>query len=115
MLTAARQEEIRRTNAKSSNSYLANTATTPTIADISAGRNTQAKVKAYLLGTKRKVTPRAAVSAGGSGGTGSTTPNPVVYIGGDVGGEVAQTSGSATATGASDSGMVVKKKKLLGA
>ena len=99
-------------------SYEARMAVTPSIVDIAAGRGTEKQMKAYILGTEPKkvtqaVTPKAAVAAGGTGGL---MPNPVVYIGGDVGGQVAPTvggtGGAATQTGAPD--MVVKKKKLLG-
>lgn len=98
-------------------SYEARMAVLPSIVDIQAGRSTEKQMKAYILGTEPKpaapkVTPKAAVAAGGGG----LIPNPVVYIGGDVGGQVAPTvggvGGGETKTG--DPNMVVKKKKLLG-
>ncbi|MEC8949264.1 MAG: hypothetical protein VX837_04615, partial [Candidatus Thermoplasmatota archaeon] len=114
-----KKKELRLQAAKSSDHYLQQTVLSPDYEDIQAGRNSVAQVKAHILEDKKVgavddpkpiVAPKPAVSAGGGG----VTPNPVVYIGGDVGGQVQPTAGGGTATGTSDTGAVVKKKKLLG-
>ena len=117
MITKEKKKELRLQAAKSSDHYLQQTVLSPDYEDMQAGRNSVAQVKAHILAGEPKsdpnpvVTPKPAVSAGGGGGV---NPNPVVYIGGDVGGQVQPTAGGATATGTSDTGLVVKKKKLLG-
>jgi len=116
-MTKETQLAIKRKQLQSSSSREIAMALTPSLEDVAQGRRTQKQMKAYILGTEpkkvTKATPKAAVAAGGTGGL---MPNPVVYIGGDVGGQVAPTvggtGGAATQTG--DPDMVVKKKKLLG-
>jgi len=120
MITPEKKKELRLQAAKSNDYYLQQTVLSPDHEDMRKGLNSVAQVKAYILADKKVgavddpkpvVAPKAAVSAGGGG----VNPNPVVYIGGDVGGQVAPTAGGGTATGTSDTGLVVKKKKLLGA
>jgi len=119
MITPEKKKELRLQAAKSNDYYLQQTVLSPDHEDMRKGLNSVAQVKAYILADKKVgavddpkpvVRPKAAVSAGGG-----VNPNPVVYIGGDVGGQVAPTAGGGTATGTSDTGLVVKKKKLLGA